>query len=133
MPRSPMENFCVTGVQTYCTVGFVPQQSTWKRFPQRTLTTSNQATAQAPLSGGFPPPKKNGRQPPPDRGGLPLSNPELVWEHFFFRSKLIYHGEAPNKTPLAIVLPITQTIAGLITNPWRFRLLGYTSPSLPMC
>ncbi len=77
--------------------------------------------------------KDNGRKPLPGRGRLPLSNPKLVWVHFFFCSKAIYHGEAPNKTPLAIVLPVTQTNKRQSTNPWRLLLLRLVSVHPPTC
>ncbi len=67
------------------------------------------------------------RKPPPGRGGPSLSNPKIGWEH----SKAIYHGEAPNKTPLTIVLPVTPAAVEIETNPLRVKLLGYISPFLP--
>ncbi len=62
---------------------------------------------------------------------LKYNNLEIGWEHFFFRSKAIYHGEAPNKTPLAMVLPITQTVVEIETNPLRVKLLGLVSTHRP--
>ncbi len=49
----------------------------------------------------------------------------------FFRSKANYHGEAPNKTPLTIVLPVTPAAVEIETNPLCVKLLGYISPFLP--
>jgi len=70
-------------------------------------------------------------KPPSGRGGPSLSNPKIGWEHFFFRSKAIYHGEAPNKSPLAIVLPLTPATVEIETNPLRVKLLGLVSACSP--